>query len=160
MGLKLIRRPCGEDWDGFIQIVDIQIKFQRNHYLGFKLSLDGKNQATRDIVEKDPSVTSTNSTEIVIRDKDHEPCAFNLWLDRHVISGSDGFGVECEATLLPENSYLVTPDHRELKLGKVVVTYMTTQLEQDIEIDAMKLVEAVLQDFSSGEVEHMHHKRV
>lgn len=160
LGLKLIRKPRGEDWDGYIQIVNIQLKFLRNHYLDFKLSFDGKDQATRDIIEQDPSVMSTNSTEIVVRDEDHEPCAFNLWLDRHVLSGSDEFGVECETTLLPEKSYLVTPDNRELKLGKVVVTYMSTQFDQDLEIDAMNLVEAVLQDFSSGEVEHMHHKNI
>jgi hypothetical protein len=35
---------------------------------------------------------------------------------------------------------------------------MSTQFDQDLEVDAMNLVEAVLQDFSSGEVEHMHHK--
>jgi len=158
MGLKLIRKPRGEDWDGCIQIVNIQVKFLRNHYLNFKLEFDGKDPETREIAEKDPSVMSVNSTEIVVRDEGHEPCAFNLWLDRHVSAGSDGFGIESQKTLVPENSYLVTPDNRELKLGRVVVTYMSTQFDQDLEIDAMNLVEAVLQDFSSGEVEHMHHK--
>ncbi|WBA18835.1 restriction endonuclease [Salinivibrio kushneri] len=158
MGLKLIRKPRGEDWDGCIQIVNIQMKFLRNHYLDVKLEFDGKDPQTREIAEKDPSVMSVNSTEIVIRDEGHEPCAFNLWLDRHVSAGSDGFGVESQETLIPENSYLLTPDNRELKLGRVLVTYMSTQFDQDLEIDAMNLVEAVLQDFSSGEVEHMHHK--
>ncbi|GHD45296.1 hypothetical protein [Marinobacter persicus] len=158
MGLKLIRRPRGDDWDGCIQIVNIQMKFLRNHYLDFKLEFDGKDHVTREIAEKDPSVRSFNSTEIVIRDEGHEPCAFNLWLDRHVSAGSDGFGVESQKTLVPKNSYLVTPDNQELKLGRVVVTYMSTQFDQDLQIDAMNLVEAVLQDFSSGEVEHMHHK--
>ena len=158
MGLKLIRKPRGEDWDGCIQIINIQLKFLRNHYLDFKLDFDGKDQATREIVEKDPSVMSTNSTEIVVRDEGYEPCTFNLWLDRHVLAGSDGFGVESQKTLIPEDSYLITPDNRELKLGRVVVTYISTQFEQDLEIDAMNLVEAVLQDFGSGEVEHMHHK--
>ena len=60
--------------------------------------------------------------------------------------------------MIPEKSYFVTPDNRELKLGRVVVTYTSTQFDQDLEIDAMNLVEAVLQDFGSGEVEHMHHK--
>jgi hypothetical protein len=158
MGLKLIRKPRGEDWDGCIQIVNIQMQFNRNHYFGFKVGFDGKDQATMDLVEQDPSVMSTNSADIIVRDEGHEPCAFNLWLDRHVPSAIDGFGVECEATLLPEKSYLVTADGRELKLGRLVVKYMSTCFEQDLEIDAMNLVEAVLQDFSSGEVEHMHHK--
>ncbi|MEE4179032.1 MULTISPECIES: restriction endonuclease [Pseudomonas syringae group] len=158
MGLKIIRKPRGEDWDGYIQIVNIQIKFLRNHYIDFELSFDGKDQATRDIVEQDSSVMSTNSTAIVVRDEGHVPCAFNVWLDRHVLTGSDGFGVERETILIPEKSYIVTSDGRELKLGKVVVRYMSTQLDQEIEIDAINLVEAVLQDFSSGEVEHMHHK--
>jgi len=158
MGLKLIRKPRGEDWGGCIQVVNIQMKFLRNHYLDFKLEFDGKDEKTREIAEKDPSVLSANSTEIVVRDEGYESCAFNLWLDRHVSAGSDGFGVESQQTLIPENSYLVTPDNRELKLGRVMVTYMSTQFDQDLEIDAMNLVEAVLQDFSSGEIEHMHHK--
>ncbi|WP_206198636.1 hypothetical protein, partial [Pseudomonas viridiflava] len=71
MGLKIIRKPRGEDWDGYIQIVNIQIKFLRNHYIDFELSFDGKDQATRDIVEQDSSVMSTNSTAIVVRDEGH-----------------------------------------------------------------------------------------
>jgi hypothetical protein len=63
-------------------------------------------------------------------------------------------------TLLPEKSYLVTSGDRELKLSKVVVTYMSTQLDQNLEIDAMNLVEAVLQVFSSGEFEHMHYNNI
>ncbi len=158
LGLKLIRKPRGEDWDGCIQIVNIQMKFLINHYLDFKLEFDGNDQATIEIAEKDPAVMSANSTKIIVRDEGHEPCAFNLWLDRHVSAGSDGFGVESQKTLIPEKSYFVTPDNRELKLGRVVVTYTSTQFDQDLEIDAMNLVEAVLQDFGSGEVEHMHHK--
>lgn len=158
MGLKLIRKPRGEDWDGCIQIVNIQMKVLRNHYLDFKLEFDGNDQATREIAEKDPSVMSANSTEIIVRDEGYEPCAFNIWLDRHVSVGADGFGVENQKTLIPEKSYFVTPDNRELKLGRVVVTYISTQFDQDLEIDAMNLVEAVLQDFGSGELEHMHHK--
>lgn len=160
IGLKLIRKPRGEDWDGCIQIVNIQMLILRNHYLDFKLEFDGKDQVTREIAEKDPSVlTAKDSTEIVIRDEGHEPCAFNIWLDRHVSAGSDGFGIESQKTLIPERSYLVTPDNRELKLGRVKVTYLSTQFEQGLEIDAMNFVEAVLQDFKSGEVEHMHHKK-
>lgn len=158
MGLKLIRKPLGEDWDGCIQIINIQMQFNRNHYLDFKVDFDGKDQATMDLARQDPSVMSINSADIIVRDEGHEPCAFNLWLDRHVPSDADGFGVECEVTLLPEKSYLVTADGRELKLGRLVIKYMSTYFEQDLEIDAMNLVEAVLQDFSSGEVEHMHHK--
>jgi hypothetical protein len=158
MGLKLLRKPRGEDWDDCIQIVNIEMQVIRNHYLDFNLSFDGKDQATRDIVEQDPSVKSTNSAEIVVRDEGCEPCAFNVWLDRHVLTGPDGFGVECETTLFPDKSYLVISDNRELKLGKAVVRYMSTQFDQHLEIDAMNLVEAVLQDFSSGEIEHMHHK--
>ncbi|MDU9406348.1 restriction endonuclease [Pseudomonas sp. zfem001] len=158
MGLKLIRKPRGEDWDGCIQIINIQMKFNRNHYFDFKVDFDGKDQATIDLARQDPSIMSINSADIIVRDEGHEPCAFNLWLDRHIPSGTDSFGVECEVTLFPEKSYLVTVDGRELKLGRLVVKYISTFFEQDLEIDAMNLVEAVLQDFSSGEVEHMHHK--
>lgn len=160
MNLKLIRKPRGEDWDGFIQIVKIQIKAMRNHYLHVELSFDGKHQTTREIIEKSSATIPTEPTEMVIREDGHEPCAFNMWLDRHVLSGSEGFGIETETTLAPDNSYLLTPDRRELKLGNIVVKHMTTQLEKDIEIDAMNFVEAVLQDFNSGDVEHMHHKNL
>ncbi|MEM5482215.1 restriction endonuclease [Pseudoalteromonas fuliginea] len=156
MGLKLIRKPQGSDWDGCIQIVNINMELLSNRYLNFKLEFDGNHQETKDKAEADPSVLSMLSTDINIKDGDTEPCAFNSWLDRHVPVGADGFGVELEKILLPENSYLISKDGCELKLGRIIVTYISSKYEQELEIDAMKLVEVVLQDFKSGAIEHMH----
>ena len=156
MGLKLIRKPQGKDWDGCIQIVNIEMQLLRNTYIDFKLDFDGKHQSTKDIAEKDPTVLSSRSTDMVVKDEGGDPVPFNIWLDRHVPIGADGYGVESQKTLLPKNAYLVTPDNQELKLGRVIVTYISSQFEQNLEIDAMNLVEAVLEDFNTGEVEHMH----
>jgi len=154
MGLKLIRKPKGEDWDGCIQIVNIEMQLLKNNYIGFKLEFDGKHKLTRDIADKDPSVMSANSTDIIIREHGCEPCPFNIWLDRHVPVGAEGFGTELEKTILPDDSYLIVSNNRELKLGRIIVTYVSSQFEQNIEIDAMNLVEAVLQDFNTGDIEH------
>ena len=158
MGLKIIRKPQGKDWDGCIQIVNIEMQLLKNNYINFKLELDGKHQPTKDAAEKDPSVLSIVSTDISIKDEGHDAVPFNVWLDRHIPVGVEGFGIECEKTLIPENSYLVTLKGQELKLGRIIVTYISSQFLQNLEIDAMNLVEAVLEDFNSGVVEHMHKK--
>jgi hypothetical protein len=158
MGLKLIRKPQGEDWDGCIQIVNIEMQIFSNNYINFKLEFDGKHQPTKDFAEKDSSVLSILSTDIVVKDEGVDPVPFNIWLDRHVPVGADGYGIESQKTLIPESSYLVTSNNQSLKLGRVIVTYMSSQFKQNLEIDAMNLVEAVLEDFNTGEVEHMHRK--
>ncbi len=158
MGLKRIRKPQGEDWDGCIQIVNIDMQLLKNNYINFKLEFDGKDETTKSLAEADPSVMSMLSTDIVVRDEGSEPCAFNLWLDKNIPVGAEGYDVELEKTILPESSFLLASNDRELKLGRVIVNYISTQFEQSLEIDAMNLVEAVLEDFKTGEVEHMHRK--
>lgn len=158
MGLKLIRKPQGSDWDGCIQIVNINMELLSNRYLNFKLELDGNHQETKDKAKVDPTVLSMLSTDIKIKDDDSDPCAFNSWLDKRVPVGAGGFGVELEKTLLPKSSYLISKDGSELKLGRITVTYISNKYEQQMEIDAMKLVEVVLQDFKSGAIEHMRKK--
>lgn len=158
MGLKLIRKPKGEDWDGCIQIVNIEVQLLGNNYINFKLEFDGKHSPTKELSEKYPSVLQIASTDISIKDEGLDAVPFDVWLDRHIPVGAEGFGVECEKILTPENSYLVTLNAQELKLGRIIVTYISSEVLQNLEIDAMNLVEAVLEDFNTGVVEHMHKK--
>lgn len=107
---------------------------------------------------KDPSVLSIPSTDILVRDEGVDSVPFNIWLDRHFPVGADGYGVKSKKTLLSENSYLITLNNQELKLDRIIVTYILSQFDQNLEFDAINLVEAVLEDFNTGEVEHMHRK--
>jgi len=158
MGLKLIRKPQESDWDGCIQIVNIDMQLLRNNYINFKLEFDGHDEETKRLAKEDPSVLSMVSTDIRIKDGDGPIHAFNSWLDKEVPVGAEGFDVELQKTILPKNSYLISKGDCELKLGRIIVTYVSTQDRHEMELDAMNVVEAILQDFSTGEVEHMHRK--
>lgn len=155
MGLKRIRRPVGEDWDGSIQITKINGRILRNNYLDVKFEFDGKHELTKGIAKKDPSVAQMISTEIVIKDNGLEPCALNEWLDRNVAVGKDGFDVELEKVISPEDSFVIVSNDRELKIKKVLVKYSSKEILSSIEVDAMSFVEAVLEDFQTGKVEYM-----
>jgi hypothetical protein len=155
MSLKRIRKPVGEDWNGCIQITKINGRILRNNYLGFDFEFDRKHELTREIAKNDTSVTKMISTDIVIKDNGEEPCSFNAWLDRNIAVGEDGFDIELEKVILPEDSFVLVSNDRELKLKKVVVKYSSTEILSSIEVDAMNFVEAVLEDFTTGTVEHM-----
>ncbi len=134
------------------------MQFVKNNYIDFELELDGKHEPTREISQKDPSVLSVSSIDVLIKDEGSDPVPFNIWLDQHIPISGDGYGVESKKTLIPKKSYLVTSNNQELKLGRIIVIYISSQFEQNLEIDAMNLVKAVLEDFNTGKVEYMHLK--
>lgn len=158
MTLKIIRKPKGSDWDGSIQIVNIEMRISQNRYTDFKLEFDGTDAATKAIIDSDSSVMSVKSTDMVIRDLGHDPCPLNIWLDQNIPVDLEKALVPLEKALEPNESYLLISGGRELKIKKIKASYQSYAFTNSFEIDDMKLVEAVLEDYKTGNVEHFHKK--
>ncbi|MEL4281746.1 restriction endonuclease [Shewanella mangrovisoli] len=158
IALKLLRPPKTEDWDGGIQIINIDMKLLRNTYVDLKCDYDGNDAITRQLTEDNPSLMKSSSDSMMILEDGYELSTLVAWLDRHTPRETQEFGVELEHTIYPQDSYYVAPGGEKLKLGRVYVRYVTSCMEQNLHIDHMSLVQAVLEDFNSKEVEHMSRK--
>jgi Restriction endonuclease len=158
ISLKIIRKPEGTDWDGCIQIVNIEMQISQNRYTDFKLEFDGTNEATKAIIDSDNSVMSIKSTDIIIRDSGHYSCPLNIWLDRNIPVDLEKLNIDLEKAIEPKESYLLISGGRELKIKKIQASYKSYEFTNSFEIDAMKLVEAVLEDCKTGHIDHFHKK--
>ncbi|NQZ55859.1 MAG: restriction endonuclease [Lentisphaeraceae bacterium] len=154
LGLKVIRKPKGDDWDGCIQIVNIEMNLRRNNYLDLKVDLDGNCPETVELSKENKDFLSH---DLVVEEKGFKPTPLNLYLDRHIQQTKD-FGEEKEVILTPEKTFLLLPNGEKLKLGRLLVKYMTSEDKRTITCDAMDLVEAVLEDYKTGKIEHMSTK--
>ncbi|CAK1883947.1 restriction system protein [Vibrio crassostreae] len=160
IGLKRIRAPENSDWDGCIQIVNVDMEFIQNQYLGLRTEFDGHCQQTKSIIEANPDLLRTFIAQAEIEDAEGSVYDFIAFLDKHVPSRLDAPDIEHELTVYTKGCKLLTPAGEKLSLGRLIVKYATTIHNQALHIDAKNAVEAILEDFSSGEVEHMHRKNV
>ena len=154
IGLKLLRLPREEDWDGCIQIVNIDMHFIRNHYFDIKPIFDLSDAGTKKVADETKGEFSLPVDGISISDGGINPIPLNAWLDRNV-KGFDSYGIESTETIYPESSFLVSPDGDMLKLKKVEVLFMVSSDKQTLTIDHMSFVDAVLEDSATGNVEYM-----
>ncbi|MDC9499858.1 MULTISPECIES: restriction endonuclease, partial [unclassified Pseudoalteromonas] len=58
INLKRIRTPQGTDWDGYIQIINVNGELYQNQYLDMKLAFDGKDYDTKKYFDKHGSQIS------------------------------------------------------------------------------------------------------
>ena len=72
----------------------------------------------------------------------------------------DAPDIEHEFIVYTKGCKLLTPVGEKLSIGRLIVKYATTIHNQALHIDAKNAVEAILEDFSSGEVDHMQRKNV
>lgn len=155
IGLRVLRLPKSEDWDGAIQIINIDMEFLKNTYLDIKPEYDGNDKATREAAEADPTLMTGSVDAMVIEEEGYEQSTLIQWLDRNTPRTVPEFGVELEHTILPQETYVVAHSGQRLKLGRVNVKYIVSCIKQNLYMDHMSLIEAVLEDFGSHAVEHM-----
>lgn len=160
IGLKLIRRPQDSDWDGCIQIVNVNIDFISTSYLDLKVEYDGFCTETRNIIERTPNLKTINQHLIQVVDEDERVYPISAYLDSRVVLDLRDIGEEKITEVIPNNSYFILPSGDKLKLGRLLIKYIVGSNTLDMFIDAKSAVEAILQDVKSGEVEHMHKKNV
>ncbi|WP_194435513.1 restriction endonuclease [Vibrio fluminensis] len=160
IGLKRIRPPEDSDWNGGIQIINVDMQLVRNHYLGLKMEFDGHCLHTKNKIEESPDLLKINTLQAMIEDIDGKLSDLTEFLDTRLPSKLDAPEIEHEFILNTQGCHLVAPSGDKLSLARLIVKYATTVINQPIHIDAKNAVEAILEDFTSGEVEHMHRKKV
>ena len=157
LGLKLIRAPKDSDWEGCIKVIDVKLALIGRNYINFKFEVDGRDQKTLDLATRKPELmNNVCSTDMIIRDSDEEACSLKDWIGRHIPIDMDDVGKTVDKSVVPPSSYFVLSSGEELKVGRITVTVEYWRTDQQLTFDSSLLVKAVLQDFSSGEVEHMH----
>lgn len=154
IGLKLLRLPREEDWDGCIQIINIDMHFIRNHYFDIKPIFDLNDAGTKKAAHETKGEFSLPVDGISISDDGIESIPLNAWLDKNV-KGVDSYGVENIEVICPESSFLVSPDGYMLKLKQIEVLFIVSSNKQTLTMDHMSFVDAVLEDSATGSVEHM-----
>lgn len=160
IGLKRIRAPENSDWDGCIQIINVDMEFIQNQYLGLKTEFDGHCQQTKSKIEANPELLKPVTAQTQIEDAEGLVSDFTAFLDKNVPSRLDAPDTEHEFIVSATGCKLLTPVGEKLSLGRLIVKYATTIHNQTLHIDAKNAVEAILEDFSSGDVEHMQRKNV
>jgi hypothetical protein len=98
INLKIIRPPIGSDWDGCIQIGNINGTLYQNIFLDIKFEVDDKDQDTlinlgsqRDLV--------FYPSEIFIQEENSPPVLIGNWLDKHIITDINSAEIEKETKI-------------------------------------------------------------
>ncbi|ALG52144.1 hypothetical protein FORC6_1818 [Vibrio parahaemolyticus] len=160
ISLKRIRAPENSDWDGCIQIINVDMEFVQNQYIGLRTEFDGNCPQTKSMVNENPNLLRTVAAHTQIENADGSVSDFTAFLDKNVPSRLDEPDKEHEFIVSALGCKLVTPSGEKLSLGRLIVKYVTTVHNQALHIDAKNAVEAILEDVSSGKVEHMQRKNV
>ncbi|WP_240223451.1 restriction endonuclease [Rheinheimera hassiensis] len=157
INLKKIRPPQGSDWDGCIQIVNVNGELYQNQYLDMKLAFDGKDTDTKAYFDMHGSQISFNVYDSSI--KDGGVVSFiGEWLDSKIVANLGQLNTPNTEVIEPENAYIVLPTTEKLKIKSVTVLWQLNKQELSISVDAMDFVHAVLEDFNSGEIEYTLNK--
>lgn len=152
ISLKIIRPPQGSDWDGCIQITDVEIKASQNNYLETKICIDGKDQETIESLNSEAENLSINTKEASFQDDYNSPVFMNEWLDRNI---GHQITNEIRTTRLePNNTYIILSSGKRVKVQSIDVTCVEHLHNLHFSVDAMDLVKAILKDFSSNETEY------
>ena len=121
---------------------------------------DGHCERTKKLIESDPTILHRMAHDPEIENEKGEVYPFNQYLDRHVPTRSDALGIEHAITLNTTGCSMLTTEKVKLSLARLIVRYMTTAMNQALYFDAKNVVEAILEDFATGDVEHMQRKDV
>jgi hypothetical protein len=170
ISLKLLRKPKEKDWEGRIKTIYINIiprvpVSNKEHPIVCKLFLRPNSQEqearlkqtvalTPDIVNAAPSLRFLG--------KDGEPITEELrwWLPRqlNVLDRKDGGPYEKSVELMEHYIAANLGSGVELVqvIGLVIEFYVETLASTEIVINAVDTVSAILKDFQSGELEHVH----
>lgn len=155
IGLRLLRLPKTEDWNGGIQIINIDMTLLQNNYIDLTPEFDGNDEDTRRAVERRPELMSFKKESVVIVEDEFEESTLVQWLDRNTPRTTSEFDVELEHSIIPESAYVKTNEGVNLKIGRMKVKYTVSCIKQNLHIDHMSFVEAVLEDYGTKTVEHM-----
>lgn len=171
IGLKLLRKPTEEDWKGRIKNIHVKIK---------EVSLvSTPEQAPRveiffpaDTVQpikdalQNGELTFANGPDMVFLSAQGEPIIdeFRRWLPKSLADDGKGAGGPYIKIIPLPDHYIQCRDKSGashiVKVEGVKITYHREELDMtEIVIAGEEIVEAILKDFNSGKIEHIHKKR-
>jgi hypothetical protein len=162
---KLLREPTESDWLGRIKNIEIAITVlegvdgQRPIEVHFQLSAEAK-----PMVDAGARLAS-EPLELQLRDRAGNPVtpALQQWLPTKLPTQDlHGEGPHCESIKTP-GCYLpmVLPSEEELLApldGFSAVYFTTKKYTEMFTIHGAEIVKAILNDFATGETEHIHRK--
>ena len=157
INLKRIRPPQGSDWEGYIQIVNVNGELYQNQYLDIKLAFDGKDHDTKAYFDKHGSQISFNPYDSSIEEGD-VVSLIGRWLDSKIVVNLDELNTQKTEVIEPENAFIILPTKEKLKIKTVTVLWQLSRQELSISLDAMDFVHAVLEDFRSGDIDYTLNK--
>jgi len=174
IGLKLLRAPTDEDWEG--RVKDITVKI---HAIALATSPDKcpkvtailglETQKELDLLNQemaDGKYTMTEGPDLVFVDSSGVPITEELrwWLPQQLKGDGCGEGGPYEKKIKLEGHFLELRasdgDSRCVKVrGVKVVYYYETIDTREFTNAGAEIVDSILKDFSSGEIEHVHQNK-
>ena len=157
INLKRVRPPQGSDWDGCIQIVNINGELYQNQYMNLEFSFDASDEETKTFFDENGKEMSFNPFNVTIEDCS-EKSFIGKWLDKSLVANLAKLNVQIEDVIEPNNAHVILSSGEKLKLRNVKVIWYLTKQYFSTSFDAMDFVHAVLEDFGSGKVEYTLNK--
>ena len=170
IGLKLLRKPTAEDWEGRVKNIRIGIKViglvstpEKAPRMGMLFPVNTP-QAIKEALEKGELVFP-KGPDMVFRDAGGKQITdeFGRWLPKMLGDDGKGAGGPYKKTISLHDHYVSCVDKSGtahlVKLEGVEIVYFREELDvREIVIAGEDTVDAILKDFNSGKVEHVARK--
>jgi hypothetical protein len=153
ISLKRIRPPEGSDWDGCIQIINVNGELYQNQYLNLGFSFNASDPETKKFFDANGKEISFNAYDSTIEDNG-EILFIGSWLDKNITTNLGEINTKREDVIEPIDARVILSSGEKLKLRNVKVLWELTKQDLSVSVDAMDFVHAVLEDFGSGKVEY------
>jgi hypothetical protein len=170
IGLKLLRKPIAEDWKGRIKDIQINIKaiglastLEKAPRVGMFFPANTP-QAIKDALEKGELTFAQGPDTVFLNDRG-EPIIeeFRYWIPKSVVDIGKGAGGPYTKAIPLSDHYIRCVDKtgapQLVKVEGVTITYHLEEFDvSEVVIAGEEVVDAILKDFNSGEVEHVARK--
>lgn len=168
ISLKLLRKPTKDDWEGRIRDIQVNIKtlvLASNPEKAPRVTLEFPDDSPQPIQDAISKGELMFPADIKFVDANGIPISqgFRSWLPK-ALAGSGNFEGGPYTKRIPLDNHYIQATDKEgsahiLKIAGLTVTYYYDAIDmQVIRLFGDKIVEAILKDFSSGEIEHVKRK--
>ena len=169
IGLKLLRQPTAGDWVGRIKDIQVNIhavalSSSAEKCPRVELQLAPDTTELKDAIQRG-ELTAPAAPDMAFVDAQGVPLTQELrwWLPKMVAEDNQPVGGPYTKKVQFDNHYLEMPDKcgaiRRVKVAGLVITYHYELIEtRELVLAGEEIVAAILKDFFSGDVEHVHRK--
>lgn len=158
ISLKVLREPREEDWDERIRRIEIDLR------AFFPINVRVQPIPDNEWVRENFDLDQEDKREISFSGKADELYVIdsegNKLHSIHELQNrlplDDAPSSNSEHTFKFEDGYIKVPEVGPIKLNGIRFTYDVEVMEEEIIVDGEEVVEAILRDVDSGEIEHVH----